>query len=329
MFASLLPGVRELRVPLTTGYLWLAVIWLYLASDTVISAFKRSDLSESLSLLGTLGLVGSTAGLAALTFTAYVIGIISTSNGSLYDAVILRLRRWVMPHAPEGLKKRYGWTDWSSDSYRLCGVFLRAPSRSLLEQLQPLINQAYALVDSSDGTHPNFYFNINTQTKLDYDEEYKHLKARLDRGELGNHEGPLRTMAVSFMLHRQVLREERSLATLLRTNAPTRHEEYDRKVSEFAWREAVALPVGFLVAKLTATILFIVSTSIQVMGWAQIPIDVLVGLLVAAALVWSARKTGEEATDVLMQALVDKAIHSPALVNFREQAAQFRGGRAT
>jgi hypothetical protein len=72
LLASLLPGLREVRTPLAVGYLWLLVTWL-LSADKVprirpeggglVSAFF--DLES---------LLGGGAVLAAVSFTAYLIG---------------------------------------------------------------------------------------------------------------------------------------------------------------------------------------------------------------------------------------------------------------
>ncbi|MEU6348982.1 hypothetical protein ABZ896_06610 [Streptomyces sp. NPDC047072] len=73
MLASLLPGLRELRTPLTVGYLWLICVWLWFHDllpqrSTAHGAIK--DLYDLASLLP------SASALAAVTFTAYFLGSI-------------------------------------------------------------------------------------------------------------------------------------------------------------------------------------------------------------------------------------------------------------
>ena len=74
MLASLLPGFRDVRVPLTVGYLWLFNGWIWFsddlprtvpADDGVIA--RAHELSE---------LLGTTAVLVAVSFTAFLLGLL-------------------------------------------------------------------------------------------------------------------------------------------------------------------------------------------------------------------------------------------------------------
>ena len=76
MLASLLPGLREVRTPLTVGYLWLLVIWLAFADKMPTERPASDNLIARWFDLG--GLLGQPARLAALSFLAYVIGAIVT-----------------------------------------------------------------------------------------------------------------------------------------------------------------------------------------------------------------------------------------------------------
>jgi hypothetical protein len=72
MLASLLPGLRDLRTPLTTGYLWLIFLWLWFHDDFPTTEVAASGPLRSLFEVGTL--VGATAALAAVSVFAYVVG---------------------------------------------------------------------------------------------------------------------------------------------------------------------------------------------------------------------------------------------------------------
>src|SRR3954471_461558 len=72
MLASLLPGLRDLRTPLATGYLWLVALWLLVHQYVPKSVFDASGPIRSLYQLGALA--GTTACLAAVSFVAYLVG---------------------------------------------------------------------------------------------------------------------------------------------------------------------------------------------------------------------------------------------------------------
>ncbi len=70
-FASLLPGVREIRAPLAAGYLSLLVLWLSYGGDVPDRADARGLIKRLYELEG----LASTLGLAvAISFIAYLLG---------------------------------------------------------------------------------------------------------------------------------------------------------------------------------------------------------------------------------------------------------------
>ncbi|MFF4696460.1 hypothetical protein [Streptomyces chattanoogensis] len=73
MLASLLPGLRELRTPLTVGYLWLICVWLWFHDVLPQRAAAHGAISDLYDLVGVLP---SASFLAALTFIAYFLGSI-------------------------------------------------------------------------------------------------------------------------------------------------------------------------------------------------------------------------------------------------------------
>jgi hypothetical protein len=86
MLASLLPGLRDLRVPLAAGFMWLVVLWLALYQ--LIPTPQEADglTAEVYEVTGVFG----TAGLAAaLTFVAYLLGILIVMlTDRLVDGVV-------------------------------------------------------------------------------------------------------------------------------------------------------------------------------------------------------------------------------------------------
>src|SRR5215203_1291268 len=76
MLVSLLPGLRDLRTPLATGYLWVVGLWLILHDRVPKSVEQATGPIRSLYELSDLH--GATVTLAALTFVTYLLG--STPN---------------------------------------------------------------------------------------------------------------------------------------------------------------------------------------------------------------------------------------------------------
>jgi hypothetical protein len=71
VLAHLLPGFREIRAPLASGYIWLLSLWIALA-DHIPNKKEAQGVWESAYHLSAIA--GTTATLAAATFAAYLIG---------------------------------------------------------------------------------------------------------------------------------------------------------------------------------------------------------------------------------------------------------------
>ncbi|RAJ88891.1 hypothetical protein K377_02355 [Streptomyces sp. PsTaAH-137] len=71
VLANLLPGIREIRTPLSAGYIWLISLWLAI-SEYIPEREKAHGVWESAYKLS--GAIGTTATFAAVSFVAYLIG---------------------------------------------------------------------------------------------------------------------------------------------------------------------------------------------------------------------------------------------------------------
>ena len=74
MLASLLPGLREVRTPLTVGYLWLLCIWLTGADK--IPTTRPTDDNFIARWFDVSGMLGQATTLAVLSLLAYVLGVL-------------------------------------------------------------------------------------------------------------------------------------------------------------------------------------------------------------------------------------------------------------
>lgn len=72
MLASLLPGLRDLRVPLSVGYMWLLAAWLLMSDEVPRSRPQDGGTVDHIYELGEI--IGRPGVLAAVSFIAYLLG---------------------------------------------------------------------------------------------------------------------------------------------------------------------------------------------------------------------------------------------------------------
>ncbi|MFD5412439.1 hypothetical protein [Streptomyces nojiriensis] len=118
MLASLLPGIREIRTPLVTGYIWLISLWL-IAGDVIP---RRNQAQGSLKEVYSFAdFFGKSAIVAMITFVAYLLGALLEVKAMIAIRPILRIRE-------ERQKAIYGMEEWDK---------LAEPSRIL--RFRPLL----------------------------------------------------------------------------------------------------------------------------------------------------------------------------------------------
>jgi hypothetical protein len=96
MLANLLPGIRDIRAPLTAGFIWLVAIWLLVEPE------MRGDDSELTTSLDALADAVSPAGVgAALGVCAYLLGSASEAvTNAVVDWRSGRRKLWFVSHVP-------------------------------------------------------------------------------------------------------------------------------------------------------------------------------------------------------------------------------------
>lgn len=91
VLASLLPGLRGLRAPLSAGYLWLVAAWLAFADVIPRPGQTKTGLVNDIYYLGEAA--GTTVALAATTFVAYLVGLLSLLATATAVPMVRGLRR--------------------------------------------------------------------------------------------------------------------------------------------------------------------------------------------------------------------------------------------
>lgn len=73
MFATVLPGVRYIRTPLTVGYLWFLVLWLAIGHQLPTPSRASGMLADIFRISHAVGPVGTAV---AVSVAAYIVGIL-------------------------------------------------------------------------------------------------------------------------------------------------------------------------------------------------------------------------------------------------------------
>jgi hypothetical protein len=94
MLMNLLPGLRDLRAPLSAGYLWLAAGWLYFAPQLPASVDEAQGVLKD--IYRVVHASDPIAVAAGLTFLAYMLGILSTGLLSRPVVFIVKLPIYIV-----------------------------------------------------------------------------------------------------------------------------------------------------------------------------------------------------------------------------------------
>ncbi|GAA3140079.1 hypothetical protein [Streptomyces echinatus] len=100
MLASLLPGIRELRAPLVTGYIYLLALLLLYGNKVPTNVAADSPLKLPYDLVGWLG---KPTAIAVSTFVAYLVGSVL----EVHAATVSRSFRKIRSHSKLFKKRRH------------------------------------------------------------------------------------------------------------------------------------------------------------------------------------------------------------------------------
>jgi hypothetical protein len=103
MFLGLLPGLRDARIPLATGYCWLLGLWVLSGSELPIPSETDSGIMHQIFEL--YAFLGKAGFLAVVTFAVYVLGsfVLVTPGGQISRFLAPGVRR-VSPRMQEALR---------------------------------------------------------------------------------------------------------------------------------------------------------------------------------------------------------------------------------
>jgi hypothetical protein len=218
---SILPGLRDLRTPLATGYVWLGCCWLLAAASGWQFPLERPteggflrDAYDLAAAFGSVPLIG------ALSFLAYVLGsFVEISTDSRLATLSA--------------------TSWRS-IYRSPGYEISATTPGARAVARDVSEMRARLVNS-----------LSPRALRD-------LNRHIDAAQAGSTVEPPwttdRDSASRIRLAHDVLEELPQLATRLLVKNPELYARYDRLLAEAAFRLNIALPLSVLAWLLTVTL---------------------------------------------------------------------------
>jgi hypothetical protein len=231
MLSNLLPGIREIRTPLASGYLWLLIFWLWLPSHLTKVA-PTSGIPGDITHLAHYG--GRAAVGIALSFAAYLIGILS----QFLNFPFVRLGT-LIAYIPASIK--------STGARLSIGI--------------PMLGISFS-VDTAGPPMPDF------EDEEDYESFKASERERLfalSSGRLGikglnslnsfasekaETTGHSKSVKYKYRLLAYLLREVPNEGNALVGREPDLYSVYDRLISEYEFRTGVSLPLGVLVSTL-------------------------------------------------------------------------------
>jgi hypothetical protein len=217
MLASLLPGLRDLRTPLATGYLWLIAIWLLLHDRLPKTVDQATGPIRSLYQLGALA--GTTASLAAVSFLAYILGSMLLLNLSSHlDPYILEPKIGIanlpIPARTVAAVRGYG----------LRGGLNYTSGRLMYRQLETF-----------------------TRARVRESTRFKVMK-ELHSSVLGRPADMTSIEALTYQYVKQIVREFRAVGIQLQAKNRDLWDTYDRRTSEAQFRFGISPPLALCIA---------------------------------------------------------------------------------
>jgi hypothetical protein len=216
LLAQILPGFRDFRTPLVTGYLWLIVLW-------ILIGMPLPDKDEREGVMGAINAFGNfltpTIYVGVLSFLAYVIGMLLMVD--IKAGSVIRLGpRFSLPYV----------------------------SRSDLDVINAHIEAAFhrARVRRVNGYEIEREFRLKTM--IDSEEDYQ-----IHHGENQGNERLMDDAWREYSLKElrtpvaeEIVRSIPSLAIKLQDKNPLLYGSYDRDRSESEFRLSIAPPIAVL-----------------------------------------------------------------------------------
>jgi hypothetical protein len=284
MLANLLPGLRDLRAPLSAGYLWLVTGWLYFAPQLPASAANSTGVMHD--VYRVIEAASPAAIGVGLSFLAYLVGILSTGllTRPVRVAVMATAFPLVLPllllltllsvvekpwphlgditdQASEAISDLLTWL-YTPAHYRVGDLVTREVSDRVLAE--PTYREA--LLDQLSANLPAFlraarrstlYSKKRIQAWSKFGEEHRLQAVRdalsqdITDGYRSRAEILVKTVVDTEKHIQEVLDELHLIPERLIIQSPNTYERWDRLNSEAEFRQAIFPPLKATIAVLS------------------------------------------------------------------------------
>lgn len=242
MLAQILPGFRDFKTPLITGYLWLVIVWILIAMPIP----SKDETTGAMGMINWLtGYTSAATILAVLSFLAYVIGILLTIDIKLATRLVSR-----HGFALERQLDEQGKSRWKRLMHRENVSYRRSLANESGSTLLKLLWAAFRRVEANNVPWRTVYEEY--QLTIPPEEEYDEMRQEVagNEAELNRRLRKEALRKLSPILSTEMDIEIPVLATKLQEKNKDLFDSYDRDRSEAEFRLSIAPPIAVLAVQL-------------------------------------------------------------------------------
>ena len=238
MLAQILPGFRDFKTPLITGYLWLVIAWIGFG----MTIPGKDETTGAMGMINWLTGYTSTATiLAVLSFVAYVVGILVSIDVKLATRLVARYGFTLERQLNENQK-----SVWKRLPHRENVSYRRSLANESGSTLLKLLWEAFSRIEARNVPwHPlHKEYNLPVMEEEEYDELKQTVEGGQAEVDRQIRKEALRTL--SPRLSQEMDEEIPVLATKLQEKNKDLFDSYDRDRSEAEFRLSIAPPIAIL-----------------------------------------------------------------------------------
>ena len=298
MLSSLLPGLRDLRTPLTVGFLWLTSLWV-LFGPAIPHSSAEAD-GVALELFRLTDAFGAPILLAASTFAAYIIGLMTS---------------WLHLDWLRGIGSRKLWFGLSYP-----GRLSEATRIDLYAVSRPIVDKAIEQEISTEEFKSQLTRGARASNVISSwassipDPPAENWQA---------YEAQARQQVVDRAIAEVVLTAVRLHATVSQL-----WDEYDRAKAEAEFRRGIAIPLAVVIA-VTGFALSDRGAPFSFVGYVPSLVSLILAFVVALSLQHFSWLKEFESNENVLQSVVSGEITSPIFDGLTAMIKDKAAGRAS